>query len=104
MIVIYLCDFTNIHAIFYYFLQSWADWKSSIKEKACKIHQYKNKTGGGIPPELVLTTLEERVEKICGKFQMRGDDEICEFGFGPIQKKNKNISRRREHKQHKYQQ
>lgn len=29
------------------------------------------------------------MERICGKFQMRGDDEIREFGFGPIQKKAK---------------
>lgn len=85
-----MCNFTNTQAIFHFnFLQSWADWKSSIKEKTCKIHQYKNKTGGGTPPELVLTPLEERVGKICGKFQMRGDDEICEFGFGPMQKKSK---------------
>lgn len=46
------------------------------------IRQHFNATGGGPPTDLVMTELEKRIETICGRFQIRGDESIDDMGFG----------------------
>lgn len=71
----------NAH-VFCILVQTWTDWKSNTKEKACLIVQSMNRTGGGSPSNVKLSQMEERIERICGRFQMRGDSNVGEMGFG----------------------
>lgn len=51
-----------------------------IKEKCCKYRQYFNATRH--VPDEELNALEKRIETICGSFQMHGDENTDELGFG----------------------
>ncbi|KAK4887466.1 hypothetical protein RN001_003737 [Aquatica leii] len=56
-----------------------ADFKSKTKQKAAKINQSQNKTGGGPVLEITLTVREERLLSIMGTKSIKGDPSL-EFG------------------------